>query len=326
MSIGFYTEAYAMSLVRVALALIRAWRDAGVQVVMDPGWSVAAPGDMAEELYEAAAMGARAAAPEVCVSWCARPRQPAGSYKRVVQYVAAGHVAEYGAEEMALLHAADAVAVPSAWSQRNLGLGEVVAHGVDAAVFQPPTGKAPKRTFTVLNVSSGAPAKRLDLVVDAFCRAFQDQDARLLLCLPPGMVRYGNTSLPSDLVPMAAGDPRVQALVGLYDEAGMAAIYRQADCYLTMSDVETFGLTALEAMACGLPVVMAANGALAELSGDHAVSVRDPAEAADALRKVRGDTTFRRGLQTKARSYAAGRDWKAPAAKLLALAEGAAAG
>ncbi|WP_242021386.1 glycosyltransferase family 1 protein [Nodosilinea sp. FACHB-141] len=52
-------------------------------------------------------------------------------------------------------------------------------------------------------------------------------------------------------------------------------IYNSADCLLAPSLYEGFGLTVLEAMACGLPVITSTTSSLPEVAGDSAVLV-DP--------------------------------------------------
>jgi glycosyltransferase involved in cell wall biosynthesis len=52
---------------------------------------------------------------------------------------------------------------------------------------------------------------------------------------------------------------------------GLAELYRRAFALLIPSLSEGFGLPALEAMACGCPVVAARAGALPEVCGDAAL-------------------------------------------------------
>jgi alpha-1,6-mannosyltransferase len=67
-----------------------------------------------------------------------------------------------------------------------------------------------------------------------------------------------------ELERLAAGLPvRFAGHVG--DRAVVADVLRRADVAIVPSPAETFGLAALEALACGTPVVAAANGAVGEL-------------------------------------------------------------
>jgi len=59
----------------------------------------------------------------------------------------------------------------------------------------------------------------------------------------------------------------------LPDRAGLAALLASADVAIAPGPVETFGLAALEALACGTPVVVSAESALPEVVGDAGASV-----------------------------------------------------
>jgi glycosyltransferase involved in cell wall biosynthesis len=89
----------------------------------------------------------------------------------------------------------------------------------------------------------------------------------------------------------------------------LVALYRRALALLIPSRNEGFGLPALEAMACGCPVVAARAGALPEICGDAAVllDADQPLEWLDALLAlqrdpVKRDATLQAGL-TRARAF-----------------------
>jgi two-component system chemotaxis response regulator CheY len=68
----------------------------------------------------------------------------------------------------------------------------------------------------------------------------------------------------------------------------LVALYRGAACLVLPSRYEGFGLTVVEAMACGTPVVAAPDEALREVAGDAAVFA-DPNGFADAIRRALGE-------------------------------------
>jgi alpha-1,6-mannosyltransferase len=71
------------------------------------------------------------------------------------------------------------------------------------------------------------------------------------------------------------------------DRSAVAALLASADVLVAPGPVETFGLAALEALACGTPVVVNAAGALPEVVGDAGVAVRGTPEAfADGVREI----------------------------------------
>jgi glycosyltransferase involved in cell wall biosynthesis len=84
-------------------------------------------------------------------------------------------------------------------------------------------------------------------------------------------------------------------------EEDLVALYRAADVVAVPSRYEGFGLTALEAMACGTPAVIAGgSGGLEEISGPAAVVVlrRDAASWVEAIATARRwhDALRRAGL------------------------------
>jgi glycosyltransferase involved in cell wall biosynthesis len=66
-------------------------------------------------------------------------------------------------------------------------------------------------------------------------------------------------------------------ILGHVDDALLVQLYRHTDLVLQPSFMEGFGLTALEAMHCGAPVIAADAGALPEVVGD-ARALFDPAQ------------------------------------------------
>ncbi|MBM2621471.1 glycosyltransferase [Actinoplanes sp. LDG1-06] len=93
-------------------------------------------------------------------------------------------------------------------------------------------------------------------------------------------------------------------LAGAVPAHEMPQWYRSADLLAATPWYEPFGLTVLEAMACGVPVVATGVGGLADtvvdgVTGDL-VPPRDPARLSTALRKLAGDDMRRLGYAAAA--------------------------
>jgi D-inositol-3-phosphate glycosyltransferase len=107
-------------------------------------------------------------------------------------------------------------------------------------------------------------------------------------------------------------DPQPHHLLSTY--------YRAADVVLVPSRSESFGLVALEAAACGTPVVAAAVGGLRTLV-DHGrtgflVEGRDPAAFATHVERILGDPALARELAANTVARARGYTWSTAAGRL----------
>jgi len=99
----------------------------------------------------------------------------------------------------------------------------------------------------------------------------------------------------------------------------------EADAFCLPSLLESFGLTALEALACGAPVVVSDRGALPEVVGDAGLVVEPEPEAlAAALERVLGDAALDRELRAAGPSRAAVMTWEHTARGWLAVLQRAA--
>ncbi|MEU6510248.1 glycosyltransferase [Streptomyces sp. NPDC046942] len=90
------------------------------------------------------------------------------------------------------------------------------------------------------------------------------------------------------------------------DRAVLGALQASADVALAPGPAETFGLAALEAMACGTPVVASASSALPEVIGSAGATAADRGEAfADAVDMLleRGECERREAARARAECF-----------------------
>ncbi|MHA1568037.1 MAG: glycosyltransferase family 4 protein [Alphaproteobacteria bacterium] len=132
----------------------------------------------------------------------------------------------------------------------------------------------PERYF--LFVGTLEPRKNVTRLLEAFARysRLHENGTKLLLV---GSEGWGSRDVRKTHRQLGLGE-RVR-FVGYVDHADLPAVYRQAKALVMPSVYEGFGLPIVEAMACGTPVIAAANSALAEVAGDAAVLI-DPDDAA----------------------------------------------
>jgi len=116
--------------------------------------------------------------------------------------------------------------------------------------------------------------------------------------------------------------PRVR-LVGYIDDADLPAFYSGAAAYILASLYEGFGLTVLEAMACGTPVIAANTTAIPEVVGDAGLLFNplDVDELVSAIDEVISDEGFSNSLVQKGFQRARSFSWERSAQMLLGLLE-----
>ena len=154
---------------------------------------------------------------------------------------------------------------------------------VDAELFCPPS----RRVFEphaprLLHAASLIPVKDQALLLRAFATiAERLPGARLDIAgEDPLGARAGLERMRDDL-----GQRERVRFLGAVPHTHMPELYRAADLFLLTSWHESQGMVALEASACGAPVVGAAVGVVLDLAPDAAVALasREPAELAAAV-------------------------------------------
>jgi glycosyltransferase involved in cell wall biosynthesis len=226
-------------------------------------------------------------------------------------------------EDIAPRLAASNIAVSRHTAERLRGLGvpaeriAVVPNAIDVARID----AAPAREAATDLVFAGrlVAHKRVDRLIAAVAR-----------------LRRALGDLRCSIVGSGPDEPRLRALAaglglaehveftgGLDDEDELLAVMKSARLFVSASEREGFGIAALEAMACRLPVVTIENpmNALArELVVDrrNGLVVRHPGARAlaEALAEALADEPRRRRLAEEARRTAEGYDTGAVAARL----------
>jgi glycosyltransferase involved in cell wall biosynthesis len=106
--------------------------------------------------------------------------------------------------------------------------------------------------------------------------------------------------------------------LGKPDKCTLVQIYNAADILLSPSLYEGFGMTVLEAMACGTPVITSNVSSLPEVTGDAAVLVAptDVPAMVKAVCRFQNDSVYRQGLSSKGLARAKLFTWEATAEQI----------
>jgi glycosyltransferase involved in cell wall biosynthesis len=213
---------------------------------------------------------------------------------------------------------------------------KAVHHGVNADLFRPgrPGGREligqaggdSDRPYVVY-VSVIHPRKNLGVLRAAVSGLAQrGYPHGLVLVAQPPADRPDAADLVREATAELPGVPgRVVWLHGLTEEQ-LASIVCAADVFCLPSLMEGFGLTALEAMACGIPVVVSNRGALPEVVDDAGVVIEPVAEAVEnALASLVADPEMATRLSAAGRQRSLTMGWDRTAAAWLTVLEEAAA-
>ncbi|HSL23362.1 MAG TPA: glycosyltransferase family 1 protein [Vicinamibacterales bacterium] len=157
-----------------------------------------------------------------------------------------------------------------------------------------PRGRTPAQGY-FLFVGTLEPRKNLGALLDAYARLIDRLPSAPALRLAGGTTPAAAAWLERVARPPLSG--RVSHL-GYVPPAGKRELYAGAIALVIPSLYEGFGLTALEAMALGVPVIASDRGSLPEVIGDAAMFV-DPEDVdsmAAAMEKVATDEAIAREL------------------------------
>jgi glycosyltransferase involved in cell wall biosynthesis len=178
----------------------------------------------------------------------------------------------------------------------------VVPVGVDPTVFRPLAGRArvPGRLMTT--ASADVPMKGLVPLLEALAKVRTERpDAHLVVIGRPK---------PKSLIPRRIDElgltHAVEFVSGVTTEA-IVEHYAQAELACVPSLYEGFSLPAVEAMACGVPVVGTTGGAVPEVIGRDAetgllVPPGDPSALAVAILRALGDPALRERIGAAGRA------------------------
>jgi glycosyltransferase involved in cell wall biosynthesis len=191
---------------------------------------------------------------------------------------------------------------------RACGRSQVIPPGIDTDVFRP-QDKA--RCRAELGIPTDA------FVIAAGAASLPDTNKNV-----PWLVeQLAGLSELKDLLVVLAGEGTLKIPIGLNvrltgsvaDRTERAMLFNAADVFVSASLMETYGLTLIEAMSCGIPVVAFRTGGVPEAVPDLGGILCELLDAAGfkaAIQKLRDSEELRNELGNAARKLVAARNAK----------------
>ena len=209
----------------------------------------------------------------------------------------------------------DAVTVPSRFlreaTYEQLGVDrgvaiEVIPNFVDTEVYRPDGARHGRPV--IVHTSNFRPVKRVDDVVRVFSLLRRGRDCELVL-IGDGPERSRVERLARDL---GVDD----SVTFLGKQHAFVKVLQGARVFVLPSATESFGLAALEALACGVPVVASRVGGLPEVvtEGENGflAPLGDTAGLAEAIGRLLDDDALHARMSARARELAVERFRMAP--------------
>ena len=205
---------------------------------------------------------------------------------------------------------------------------EIVAPGVDHTEFEPGDRARARNRLgldgrrVILFVGRIQPLKGVDVAVRCLAALDDPQATLVVVGGPSGAGGEAELARVHRLVDELDLTEQVR-FVPPQPHAGLAEFYRAADVCLVPSRTESFGLVALEAAACGTPVVAGAVGGLRSLVDDkqtgYLVEGRAPADFAAPVARLLADPVLAAKIGANAVARSRRYSWSMAAARLRRL-------
>jgi len=175
----------------------------------------------------------------------------------------------------------------------------------------------------VLHVSSETPRKNVDGLIKAFYQLKTKHKLTNLKLLKVGNPQYQrDRKRLLDLIKRLGLQEDIMFL-GYVPEEDLPELYNIAELFVFPSFYEGFGLPALEAMACGTPVITSNSSSLPEIVGDTGIMVNpyNISDLAEAMHKVLGNKELRKNMISRGLKRASLFSWETSAQETLKICE-----
>lgn len=180
----------------------------------------------------------------------------------------------------------------------------VIPFGIDVATFSPQKTESlfPDGSFVIGSIKLLEPLYNINILVRAFARLQEKYPALRLLIVGQGTAEKQLKELSAGL-----GISEKVVFTGRIPFQQISKYYNMLHVLVNISEYESFGVSVIEAMACGKPVVVTNVGGLKEIVKDDSlglkVEVGSMEQTAEAIEKLMLDKALYAGISDNVRRY-----------------------
>lgn len=180
----------------------------------------------------------------------------------------------------------------------------VIPFGIDLNEFTPKKVESlfAEGDFVLGSIKPLESLYNIDVLIKAFARLHPAHSNLRLLLIGEGTEQDHLKTLCKDL-----GVAESVTFTGRVPFSEISRYYNMLDVLVNISEYESFGVSVIEAMACGKPVIVSNVGGLKEVVKDDSVGIKvnagDVAGTADAIQKLISDKEFYKTIAVNARQH-----------------------
>jgi glycosyltransferase involved in cell wall biosynthesis len=183
--------------------------------------------------------------------------------------------------------------IDGGFSEENV---TVIRNGVDINIFKPDYGKRENDgTVDFVYVGRLSYDKGVNLLLDAFSEYHKENPNTRLTLIGNGMLKYRLDGCVDD---------GSLCWLGAIDHDEIPKVLQKMDAFVIPQNIGGLGLSVLEAMSCGLPVITTAIGETVKLLGNDEGVLVEPKNVdaiVDAMRVLAENTNLRKAMGKRCR-------------------------
>lgn len=207
------------------------------------------------------------------------------------------------------------------------GKVEVVPNGIDHSLYFPRPEAEVSQLLARYNIqkpyfiylSNIEPRKNVDGLLDSFISYQADHEDTSLVLI--GGMGWLNEDIKSRIAELKGKGLRIIRPQSYVPDEHLPGLLSGAIALVHPAFYEGFGISPLQAMACGTPVIVADNTSISEVVGKAGTYIdeKDPATITKAMKRVASEVPYAKELQEKGIDQAKKFSWNKSAQKLAVV-------